>query len=295
VIGPVTRLCEQCSTEAWDEVGRRYRQAGKPAGRKENETMHDQLALTGLVEHVEGELADPEEESRAALALRPPALFDSDPGRALQRQVDLAALLVDVVRSRQLSVRIGGREHLTAAAWTTLGGLVNVFAVVVWTRPNETGDGYLARVEARTLDGRVCGAAESECSRVERTWANRDPYALRSMAQTRAIGRALRAPLGQIVVLAGYEPAGAEEIPDAEEVKPAHSAHRPGPLPDEAKPTEEQITEMRQLLETLETVRPETDWKQHARDLIGVPSHLLTRAGADALIDQLRKELEKER
>jgi len=150
-------------------------------------------------------------------ASRSPAnLFGTaDPRRSLERMAEFASALVEVVRDRRLSVRIQGKEHLTVEAWSTLGAMVGVFAVIEWTKVNETEDGYVARAVARTLDGRVVGAAEGECSRSERTWSTRDPYALRSMAQTRAMSRALRAPLGQIVVLAGYEPTGADEMPRA--------------------------------------------------------------------------------
>jgi hypothetical protein len=126
---------------------------------------------------------------------------------------DIATALVDVIEARHLYATIGGRRHITCEGWTTLGGMLGIVPIVVDTRQNDEGDGIVARVEARTLDGRVVGAAEAECSRAERAWRTRDPYAIRSMAQTRAISRALRAPLGQIVVLAGYEASGAEEMP----------------------------------------------------------------------------------
>jgi hypothetical protein len=58
------------------------------------------------------------------------------------------------------------------------------------------------------------------CTRTESTWRSRDEFALRSMARTRAIGRALRAPLSPIAKLAGYGPAGAEEMPVEPERKP---------------------------------------------------------------------------
>jgi hypothetical protein len=63
------------------------------------------------------------------------------------------------------------------------------------------------------LAGQVVGAAEAECLRSERTWKGRDDYALRSMAQTRAVSKALRGPLGFVVTLAGYEATPAEEMP----------------------------------------------------------------------------------
>jgi hypothetical protein len=153
----------------------------------------------------------------------PMTLFGTaDPRATLERMAECAAALVDVVKQRRLSVRIQGRDHLTVEAWTTLGAMVGVYAVIDWTKTNETGDGYVARAVARTLHGQVVGAAECECSRTERHWSARDAYALRSMAQTRAVSRALRAPLGQIVVLAGYEATGEEEMPRPE------STSRPG-------------------------------------------------------------------
>ena len=176
---------------------------------------------------------DPVEDTPPA----PITLFGtSDPQGRARADERVASVLVDVIKDRKLFARISGHEHITAEGWTTLGGMLGVVPVVVWTKPNETGDGYLARVEARTLDGRVVGAAESECSRAERKWKTAEPYAIRSMAQTRAIGRALRAPLGQIVVLAGYEPRAAEEIP-VDEVGPKPEQSSSGPIPDSVKPT----------------------------------------------------------
>jgi hypothetical protein len=246
-------------------------------------------------EPLEGEMVTEEPEPRE-LALRTPVtLFGTnDPDAALERMAAIAKTLVDVIDSRKLFATIYGRKHITAEGWTTLGGMLGIVPVVVWTRPNETGDGFVARVEARTLDGRIVGAAESECSRVESTWAKRDPYALRSMAQTRAIGRALRAPLGQIVVLAGYEPAGAEELPNRErDTAPSGAEHAQpeGPIPEPLKPTGEQTDEILALVRTLERIDADTDWKAWCRDEAGVPWRLLTRTGAALLIDRLRAQL----
>jgi hypothetical protein len=218
-----------------------------------------------------------------------PNLFGPDPERALARMAELATPLADVIEAKKLYATISGRRHITAEGWTTLGGMLGVVPVVCWTRPNETGDGYVARVEARTLDGRVVGAAESECSRVESKWKNRDPYAIRSMAQTRAIGRALRAPLGQIVVLAGYEPAGAEEIP-SEPDRGTESVSRASPA-DPVAATQDQLEEIRVLIETLDRTDPAIDWRARALEYAGVPSRALTRTGAVMLIEKLQGEL----
>ena len=235
-----------------------------------------------LTEVVDAELED---EPGHALTL----FQTSDPAVALARMTEHARLLVDVVKSRKLSQRIGGRDHLLVEAWTTLGGMLGVHPIVMWTRPNETGDGYVARVEAHTLDGRVVGAAEAECSRAETTWAKRPPYALRSMAQTRATSRALRAPLGQIVTLAGYEAAGVEEIPPT---PPPARALAPEPV-ERKPPTKAQMTEVATLLRRLEELDPERDWKAYCRTFVGVPDSRMSFEIAAHLVRELGDRVEE--
>jgi hypothetical protein len=218
----------------------------------------------------------------------PATLWGADPRIALQRMQRDADALMDVVRSQKLAVNIRGREFLTVEAWTTLGALKGVHAAIVWTRPNEAGDGIIARAEARTLDGALVGAAESECSRMEPKWKDSDAYAVRSMAQTRAISRALQAPLRHIAVLAGYEGTAAEEIPG----EPRQSSGREAEVTVE--PSQEQWTEIRKLIDALTDADPDTDWVDRARELAGVPSRLLTKTGADLLIEKLRVELAAE-
>jgi hypothetical protein len=206
-----------------------------------------------------------------------------DPRMALERMHELAEALMDVVRTQHLAVSIRGREHLQVEAWTTLGALVGVHAAIVWTHPIESGDGIIARAEARTLAGALVGAAEAECSRVESRWKNAEPYAIRSMASTRAISRALQAPLRHIAVLAGYEGAAAEEMPPDEERAP-----RPA---DPVAATDEQLGEISALIRTLQGADPDTDWRARARELAGMPANMLTRVGGEMLIEKLQGEL----
>lgn len=206
-----------------------------------------------------------------------------DPKIALERMAELADALMDVVRAKQLAVSIRNREHLTVEAWTTLGALVGVHAAIVWTKPNESGDGIIARAEARTLAGALVGAAEAECSRVESRWKTAEPYAVRSMASTRAISRALQAPLRHIAVLAGYEGTSAEEVPA--EVPESRGSTDP------VQPTPEQKDEIKTLLRSLDLVDPAIDWPARAREIAKVPWDKLTRSRAVYLIEQLRGEL----
>lgn len=123
----------------------------------------------------------------------------------------LAQPLARIIEEQRLFTDIRGRRHVRVEGWTLLGSMLGVFPVVCWTRPLDGG--WEARVEARTRDGAVVGAAEAECLRGETTWRDRDDYALRSMAQTRATSKALRLPLGFVIQLAGFETTPAEEMP----------------------------------------------------------------------------------
>jgi hypothetical protein len=134
-----------------------------------------------------------------------------DPLEIIGKATRIAEALSKVLRDQKLTSNISGREHVRVEGWTLLGTMLGVHPVVEWTRP--VSDGWEARVEARTLAGAVVGAAEAECLRTERTWKSRDDYALRSMAQTRAVSKALRGPLGFVVTLAGFEATPAEEMP----------------------------------------------------------------------------------
>ena len=134
-----------------------------------------------------------------------------DPVQVVQRATEVADALKDVIASRGMITKIQGREHVGVDGWQVLGAMIGVTAVCEWTRPMQ--DGWEARVLAQTLDGRVIGAAEAQCTRTEKMWSKRDDYALRSMAQTRATSKALKGPLGFVVKLAGFEPTPADEMP----------------------------------------------------------------------------------
>lgn len=179
-----------------------------------------------------------------------------DPAMVVQKATATADALIQVVKDKQLIKRIGQSDHVLVEAWTLLGAMLGVFPVCVWTRKLE--DGWEARVEARTLSGAIVGAAEAECLRGERNWKSSDDYALRSMAQTRATSKALRAPLGFIVTLAGFNPTPAEEMPslsgpgghvtqgDPADVPTIAGAHETAPGPENE--------ERRLALGTLESV-----------------------------------------
>lgn len=168
-----------------------------------NETIVDTSAVNGR--------------ELVAVEHQPPAtLFRTDdPVEIVEKATAVAKSLASVIKDRKLYNNIQGREHVRVEGWTLLGSMLGVFPVLAWSRPVEHG--WEARVEARTKDGSIVGASEAECLRTEKTWATRDDYAIRSMAQTRATSKALRLPLGFVMTLAGYDPTPLEEMPRDDE------------------------------------------------------------------------------
>ncbi len=163
-----------------------------------------------MTDLIEGEIVDTD---LVPYQPQPPVTLwgTTDPAAVIEAATAAAQPLAAKVREQKLSVKIGQSEHVRVEGWTLLGAMLGVFPICTWTRQLE--DGWEARVEARTLAGALVGAAEAECLRSESTWANRDDYALRSMAQTRATSKALRQPLGFVMQLAGFNPTPAEEMP----------------------------------------------------------------------------------
>lgn len=162
----------------------------------------------------------------AAIIERPQEnLFHESPVGVIRQAYAISQPLAKAIQGAKLTVEINGRDYVRVEGWTMLGSMLGVFPLVVSTRqtfsegfsqtgePVKTPNGWEAVVEARTLSGAVVGRAEAQCTRDERMWSNREDYALRAMAQTRATSRAMRGPLGFVVALAGFEATAAEEMP----------------------------------------------------------------------------------
>ncbi len=124
-----------------------------------------------------------------------------------------AQVLAEVVESCNLYAIISGRKYLTVEAWQTIGVGYGITARIEWTRELD-GGGWEARAVAVDASNVVRAAAECEAGRPDdKAWDSRPAYQQRSMAQTRAISKALRSCLSWVVVLAGYAPTPAEEMP----------------------------------------------------------------------------------
>ena len=197
------------------------------------------------------------------LAPQRTALFNgASPADVTVAATEAANQLADVIKQRRLYQHIGNRDHVLIEGWQTLGTLVGVFAVKdggvrelpwpllaplaeepedprtaahqAWEQhrgllvQRDFGRAYGFSAAYRAVkDGREVGWGEGRCERSEKTWTDREDYALSSMAQTRGQGRTLKQPLGFLVHLAGYS-----SLPAEEAAEPAATASPYGSLVD---------------------------------------------------------------
>lgn len=144
-----------------------------------------------------------------------------------------AKVLCDLIEKQKLYSLISGKKYVRVEGWVPLARMNGVIPREI---SNDFGsDGrYVARVQLVRMDtGTVITEASGECGgKEEPFWQKRAPYARRSMAATRATGKACRLAYSWIVALAGFEPTPAEEITDLESEKQRkHTNEALPPLP----------------------------------------------------------------
>jgi hypothetical protein len=144
--------------------------------------------------------------------------IDERPAEIIQHGKEIAKTLAAVIMECHLYKVIQDRKYVMVEGWTTLGGIIGVQPREVEVKRLEDGS-YEGTVElVRVRDGMVVGGASALCGMDEPTWAKRPEYARRSMAVTRATGKAYRLAYSWIIKLAGYEATPAEEMPIEGEV-----------------------------------------------------------------------------
>ena len=92
------------------------------------------------------------------------------------------------------------------------------------TKPGEYK--YRAEVSLRDKEGKMVGYGVAICSNREAGKKNFDEYAVASMAQTRAVGKAYRMKIGWLLKVAGYETTPAEEMDAVQEAQTVRTEER---------------------------------------------------------------------
>lgn len=123
--------------------------------------------------------------------------------------------LMKFAKANNLSVDIAGKDYMMVEGWQFLGTLNGLTDIVQYCDPidgKEKEVKYKAMVEVINQNGTVISRGFAYASNLERKKTGFEEYAVASMAQTRAIGKAYRNFLAWIVKMAGYEATPFEEI-----------------------------------------------------------------------------------
>ena len=129
--------------------------------------------------------------------------------------LDLAKDLAKFIKDNKLTTNVQGKEFVNVEGWQYAGSRLGIVPIVehVINVSSETELKYQAKVTLWDLrHGVTVGAGFAVCSNKESGKKFFQEFAIMSMAQTRAIGKAYRNILAWIIRAAGYEPTPAEEM-----------------------------------------------------------------------------------
>ncbi|MEL5993788.1 hypothetical protein [Hymenobacter segetis] len=129
--------------------------------------------------------------------------------------LDLAKDLAKFIKDNKLTTNVQGKEFVNVEGWQYAGSRLGIVPIVEHvinvSSPEEMK--YQAKVTLFDLrHGTTVGAGFAVCSNKESGKKFYQEFAIMSMAQTRAIGKAYRNCLAWIIRAAGYEPTPAEEM-----------------------------------------------------------------------------------
>jgi hypothetical protein len=167
-----------------------------------------------MTETIEGEIIETGTELVPLEVSRLPISFVDDPEEFLEEATAQAKVLKNFLIKSKSVIKIGPSEHVKVGGWQFLAQLAGL-SVGTSAEPITLDDGDTGW-KARAIlyrGGQQVGDADALCLRSERNWKNSDTYAICSMAQTRAISKAIKGVLGFVVVMAGYSDTPADEMP----------------------------------------------------------------------------------
>jgi hypothetical protein len=197
----------------------------------------------------------------------------------------MANIVKSHVLKNRLYVPIAGRNYVLVEGWQFAGGLMGLFPRVKDVK--NIGEGkWLAEVEiVNRRTGEVISSGFALCSKEEVKKKTFDEYAILSMAQTRAIGKAYRNLIGWIMKLAGYEATPAEEMISVGEKQESLFKNKDFTIPVGAKTGGKKVEELKKMLKGETEKEKLTDLEK--RTGIRLNSFEITEKHASVLIASL--------
>ena len=135
--------------------------------------------------------------------------------------IALGKMMKKIITENNYYTVIGKTNYVNVEGWTIAGAFAGLNAIIeeVKDLSNDKEIKWSAKAVIYNRKGQPVGVGYAVCSNKEAKKKTFDEYAVLSMAQTRAIGKAYRNKIGWIMKLAGYETTPAEEMVNAEVAK----------------------------------------------------------------------------
>jgi len=158
----------------------------------------------------------------------------------------MANVLAKHITDNKLSANIAGHDYVMVEGWQFAGGLMGLFPQITEVKEIAPMKWMATAQIINVKTGKIVSTGFAICSKEESKKRSFDEYAILSMAQTRAIGKAYRNYIGWIIKMAGYESTPAEEIPTINQQTTTNS--------DAIEMTIQKIRNVKQI-STLQTLR----------------------------------------
>jgi len=135
--------------------------------------------------------------------------------------LNLSKDLAKLIKEKGLSSNIQGKQFVNVEGWQFAGASLGLMPIITettdltrrGTEPAQVEIKYMAKCEVRNINtGQLVATGVAICSNFEHSKKRFDEYAILSMAQTRAIGKAYRNLLAWLMKAAGFEATPAEEM-----------------------------------------------------------------------------------
>lgn len=145
------------------------------------------------------------------------------------QMVAMASVLKKHILQYNLFTDISGKNYVHVEGWQFAGGMLGIMPLVTSTDDiSKTPANFKYRASVDLINmktGNIVGKGSAICSNTENKKKSFDEYAVMSMAQTRAIGKAYRNTIGWVMKLAGYEGTPSEEMTKMGEQPSAPKTH----------------------------------------------------------------------
>lgn len=164
----------------------------------------------------------------------------------------MAKTLKSYIVTQKLYAEIKGRNYAMVEGWQFAGFLSGLNAMVEEPKDMSSSEEVKWSCTAKIYDksNNMVGVGFALCSNKEGSKKSFDEYAILSMAQTRAIGKAYRNKIGWVMKLAGYEATPKEEMDSVGYKSPVEETKNVKDFMEDLQPNEDDVIAYGEKLES---------------------------------------------